>query len=630
MLGILVLLLWPHLAHSCPVSCQCYTAICAVMCVGLNITDVPKQTPSNTTGLQLYKTNVNVLNMQSLDKLDFMLRFSLTHSHLHTIHPLAFHATPQLKSLKLSYNNLSTVPAEVFSPLASLDQLHLDRNQLEMITAAMLAGLNKLLELDLNHNIISRFGAGVFKRLSSLTFLNLSGNSIRELPPGIFHSLSRLRNLALYNNQLEALDADVFSQLAELQELKIHNNHIARLAPKVFWSLGNLSVLTLSRNQLQGVPEESFYHMPKLSKLTLYNNPLLSLPVPLMGHTPYIQEFYLLETNLTTVPGNLFSNMTGLLRLNLHLNFQLRELPAELFHTLNKLEKLSLEKNDLRMLNPVLFSGLTSLSSLYLNGNKLRTLPDTIFQNLKVVSTINLSQGELFHSNRGLEKLFLGDNLWHCDCQIKGIAYWLRANKQVLHDGEDVICVSPRYQLLRTLWSLDEKDFNVCNPTTADYFPTQRETEILTPSPPTAAVTYQPSTPQSTTFSLARSTRPTSMAVRTRTTTTTTITTPSLTSPAPPLLNPFFDSRSSTGHPFYDKLVVEPRPEFVHHNHHQSWVYVWTLPLDAILAGILMTSHILLVTTGILLIFAAMCGMYRLDKAMRELMVESKDGQHAL
>ncbi|KAJ3599671.1 hypothetical protein NHX12_033627 [Muraenolepis orangiensis] len=629
MLGILVLLVWPHLAHSCPVSCQCHSG--DVQCFGLNITAIPKQMPSQTFTLLLNDTNINIINVQTLRNLDLMTRFGLTHSRLHTIHPLAFYATPLLMSVKLSSNNLSTIPVEVFGPLqACLKQIFLHENQLELISAEMLTGLTKLELLDLNSNRISRLDAGVFHNLSSLIFLNLGSNALRELPPAIFHSLYSLRHLLLYNNQLKVLEADIFSHLAELVELKIHNNRIARLAPKVFWSLGNLVILTLSSNQLQGVPEKSFYHMPKLSYLTLYKNPLLSLPVQLMGHTPFIQEFYLQYTNLTTVPGNLFSNMTGLLRLNLHLNFQLRELPAELFKDLPKLEELSLNLNDLRILHPYIFSGLPLLSLLDLNDNNLRTLPDTIFQNLKAVSTIYLNNndlktlpGEIFRSNSMLRELFLKDNPWHCDCQIQGIANWLQTNKQVLLDGEHVMCNSTLDQPLRTLWSLSEKDFYVCNPTTVGYFPTQRKspTEISTTSlrQSTAATTNQPSTPQPTTFSLARS-NPTSMAVPpgTTTTSTTTTMTPS-TSPAPPSIR-------IQSPPFYDILAVEQWPEFVHHNHHQGGVFVWTLPSNAAQAGFLMTCHILLVTTGALLIYAAMWGMYRLNKAMRELWVESKDG----
>ncbi|CAL8345580.1 unnamed protein product [Gadus morhua 'NCC'] len=647
MLGIIVLLLLPYLARSCPVHCECYLDV-AVRCVGPKITDVPGQMPSNMTLLQLNVTNINVLNKWSLQNMSLLLRFSLIQGPLHTIHPLAFYTTPQLRSIKLSLNKLVALPGKVFSPLADLEQLLLDANRLESIPSEMLRGLTRLQHLELSSNQISRLDPGVFDGLSSLTFLNLGGNLISALAPGTFRSLTALRRLMLYTNRLEVLGDDaLFGHLPELVDLKIHNNHITRLAPKVFWSLGKLSSLTLSGNQLQEIPEKSFYHMPQLVKLTLWTNPLRSLPARLMGHTPFMQEFYLFSTALATVPGNLFANMTGLLRLNLHLNSQLQVLPAELFHDLPKLKKLSIRGNDLRTLHPDQFFNLASLSVLNLNDNKLRSLPSTIFQNLKVVSAIDLKKndlqtlpGEIFHSNGVLAKLSLTDNRWHCDCQIEGLAYWLRANKQVL-DDKAVMCQSPLYQMLRPLWSLGERDFYACIPLAVGYFPRQRgsQTKISTSRQSPALTTYQPSTSQSMTFPLASSTpastawppRITTTASTTASTTAAATTATSI-SPEASSAPPSIPSISMEHHsrPFYDRLVLEQGPEFVHHHHHQGWVSVWTLPLDAAHLGLHMTSHILLMVTGALLIFASMCGMYRLEKVMRELWVEDKDGRRAL
>ncbi|KAI9519318.1 hypothetical protein NQZ68_029485 [Dissostichus eleginoides] len=73
---------------------------------------------------------------------------------------------------------------------------------------------------------------------------------------------------------------------------------------------------------------------------------------------------------------------------------------------------------------------------------------------------------------------------------------------------------------------------------------------------------------------------------------------------------------------FYDTLVIEEGPEFVHHNLHKGWVYVWFLPSDAALTGLLMFCYILLVAAGLFLIFAAMFCMYRLNNSMDKLKAE--------
>uniref|UniRef100_A0A8C7XFM5 LRRCT domain-containing protein n=1 Tax=Oryzias sinensis TaxID=183150 RepID=A0A8C7XFM5_9TELE len=214
-----------YCSASCPSSCQC-NPHGEVICVGYTITEIPKNLPVHTYTLKLNDTNMNVIKEHSLAHQDLLLRFSLTHSHLHTIHDL---------------------------------EIYLDGNQLETLAPEMFEGLAALLVLDLTRNKLTGPGAGIFDGLTNLTVLNLGRNNIKNLEEGIF------------------------DQLTSLEELILHGNKIEGIAPQVFWSLGKLKILTLSGNHLQTVPHKSFYNMPELSKLTIYKNPLLSLPNELMA-----------------------------------------------------------------------------------------------------------------------------------------------------------------------------------------------------------------------------------------------------------------------------------------------------------------------------------------------------------
>uniref|UniRef100_A0A8C7XHZ4 LRRCT domain-containing protein n=1 Tax=Oryzias sinensis TaxID=183150 RepID=A0A8C7XHZ4_9TELE len=249
-----------YCSASCPSSCQC-NPHGEVICVGYTITEIPKNLPVHTYTLKLNDTNMNVIKEHSLAHQDLLLRFSLTHSHLHTIHDLAFHAAPQLKSVKLSSNDLSTLPARVFSPLTTVEEIYLDGNQLETLAPEMFEGLAALLVLDLTRNKLTGPGAGIFDGLTNLTVLNLGRNNIKKFPKNIFHSLTKLRRLRVYNNELESLEEGIFDQLTSLEELILHGNKIEGIAPQVFWSLGKLKILTLSGNHLQTVPHKSFYNM---------------------------------------------------------------------------------------------------------------------------------------------------------------------------------------------------------------------------------------------------------------------------------------------------------------------------------------------------------------------------------
>ncbi|XP_067369656.1 platelet glycoprotein V [Channa argus] len=612
---------------TCPSSCLC-NHIGAVKCVGGSITDIPKQLPVHTYLLVLNDTNITVIPDQSLANKSLLLRFRLTYSHLHTIHPQGFHGSPQLKSIKLSFNNLSSVPAQLFTPLTTLEQLHLDGNLFETIAPGMFKGLAELKELDLSRNRLTSLPSGVFDGLTNLTFLNLGKNSIKKLPPGIFHSLTKLQQLSIYNNVLEVLEAGMFDELVSLEELRINQNQIASLPPQVFWSLRNLRILTLSSNQLQAIPEKSFYNMPKLSKLTIYNNPLLSLPDQLMGEMPEMREFYLFTTKLITVPANLFANMSELLWLNFHLNDKLRELPSDLFCCLPKLQKLSLRSNDLHYLHPQLFSRITTVETLLLNDNKLKSLPENLFQGLGQLLNIDLQNnslktlpGDIFLSNTVLRALYLSGNPWDCTCSIRDIAKWIRQNEHVVTDKDDVMCHSPLYHVLRTIGSLNDEDFKLCE-LLSFKSKSSIQNNLHEPTQPYHSISTSVETSVVASTNTQPGTLPTTQGAS-QTANIPTTTTPArflhtVTSAPPKDGFPVIVETNYISSPFHDRLVFEQGPEFIHHSLHKGWVYVWFLPSDTTLAGVLMFCHILLVTTGLFLILAAMYGMYRLSKTMNE------------
>ncbi|XP_038128078.1 platelet glycoprotein V [Cyprinodon tularosa] len=592
-LWMIFILLTPLLLHCnnvCPDLCQCRT-LSYISCSGRSATDMLQQLGVHTYTLLLDKANMNDITEKSLADKTLLLRFGLTNSHLHTIHPLAFHVSPQLKSLKFTGNNLTTLPARVFSPLSVVEEIYLDSNQLEVIGPEMFEGLNGLIILDLSSNRIRNLPPDMFDGLTSLIILNLGRNNIKTLHPTMFRSLTKLQRLRIYHNELELLEGGIFDQLVNLQSLNLHHNQINHLPPQVFWSLGNLTELTLSSNHLQYVPSKSFYNMSELKKLTIYSNPLLSLPDELMGHMPHITQFYLYNTSLTSVPGNLFSNMSGLVELNLHLNDELRYLPPDLFCCLPNLKKLSLRNNRLKYLHPDLFHMLTKMNILLLNDNKLSRLPGNIFQDLTSVVTMDLKNnnlnslpGDIFLSNTVLKSLTLSGNPWDCDCAIRGLTRWLKQNVHVVLDRDDVICHNPLFKLLRHLHSLLEDEFSYCDE--------KRATTILQT--------------QTDSYKETETSHYTSV-------------------------NPFQKSTTlettTYSKYFYDILVVHQGPAYVHHKIHKGWVSVWFLPSGSALVGSIMFCYILLLAMGLALVLAAIYSMHRLNTAVDKLKAKCAHGE---
>uniref|UniRef100_A0A3Q1GE37 Si:ch211-117l17.7 n=1 Tax=Acanthochromis polyacanthus TaxID=80966 RepID=A0A3Q1GE37_9TELE len=459
----------------------------------------------NLTKLSLKSNNLSHLHPELFSKLPTLNTLVLNDNKLENLPENIFQNLTGVLSIDLKNNQLQTLSGGTFSTNTALNNLYLSGNpwncdcdirdisQLQglLLRSSFLTSLRVLSHFSFSNTSESSDFISLFWRFSSVSFsgpsknpaetvenwfldrssfltffrgLNIPvGRELRlfcwrlnsKLPPTIFHSLTKLRRLIIHYNELEELEVGIFDQLVNLTKLRIEHNQISSLPPQVFWSLRNLKMLTLSNNRLLVVPDRSFYFMPKLSTLTLFNNPLLSLPDELMGYMPEIAEFYLYGTNLTTVPENVFANMSGLQILNFHLNDHLKELPQDLFCCLHNLTKLSLKSNNLSHLHPELFSKLPTLNTLVLNDNKLENLPENIFQNLTGVLSIDLKNNQLqtlsggtFSTNTALNNLYLSGNPWNCDCDIRDIARWIKHNKQVVLDSEDVMCHSPVYQLL--------------------------------------------------------------------------------------------------------------------------------------------------------------------------------------
>ncbi|XP_039524672.1 platelet glycoprotein V isoform X1 [Pimephales promelas] len=596
----------------CPSVCVCNVKG-AAKCSG-DISDIPPLDPKTTFLLLLKDTNIKVLKARSFQSFSLLLRLMITHSAIDTIQPEAFYGAPQFRSIKLSSNALSIFPPKVFSEQSNLEQLQLDDNQIVSISSELFEGLVNLTELDLSKNRISQLDAGVFQNLTKLIYLNLAGNQLRNLPKTLFHNLRQLQSLVLSSNKLVTLESGAFDHLSKLCFLLLHKNQIREIPPRLFWHLPSLLNLSMSGNQLQYIPAESFYYLPNLTMLTLFKNPLISLPDQLMGNMPRLVELYLYNTSLVTVPWNLFANMTNLRFLNLHLNDKLNLLPKDLFCCLPNLNKLSLKHNNLRALEPDLFSNLTSLQILMLNDNKLESLPATIFCNTSRLEILDLSRnhlkylpGDVFTHTKALNVLSLGGNKWKCDCNIIGIAEWIRDNPRLINASEKgVACYEPYHLQNHSLQTLTHAELK-CGQV---LFQTIMTTSIIPRQVPAT------STPQSSTATSTKA-RPTA-----------TSTTPSITSTFATTASRFYNSlllspiyikqgnEYNNDLAFYEKIVLENGPDIVHNNHYGGWVYLWTVPSTGPFSGFMTALYIVLLVTGVVLIAATWYALYRLHKVM--------------
>lgn len=182
---------------------------------------------------------------------------------------------------------------------------------------------------------------------------------------------SHIEQLNLSHNNLTVLhDSSGMSKLVNLHELKITYNQLSRCEESSLAGLKQLQHLDMSHNKLMALPAKFFQPVRStLKKLNLSFNSISVL-----------------------VPA-LFDSLTNLEYLDLsHNDITSHWINDALFKNLTQLHYLDLSFNKLTVLSsPTTFSSLQQLETLTLQHNELRQVPETI-QYLRYLSTLDLSQ----------------------------------------------------------------------------------------------------------------------------------------------------------------------------------------------------------------------------------------------
>nr|ABB59075.1 variable lymphocyte receptor A [Eptatretus stoutii] len=142
-----------------------------------------------------------------------------------------------------------------------------------------------------------------------------------------------------------------------------------------------------------------------------------------------------------------FHGLSKLTLLSLQGN-KLRTLPAGVFDELKNLETLYLYQNQLTSLPPGIFDKLTKLTWLDLDRNQLEFLPYGVFDKLTELKTLNLEINQLrrvpegaFDKLQNIKDLRLEENPWDCSCRdILYLSNWIREKKGTVSNIEAAEC----------------------------------------------------------------------------------------------------------------------------------------------------------------------------------------------
>ncbi|KAM8976419.1 matrix-remodeling-associated protein 5 [Pelodytes ibericus] len=204
---IIVLLMLPQNALSCPHSCACYVNS-EVHCTFRSLAAVPARMPKHVERINLGFNSIQSIAEESfagLSKLEMLLIHS---NDIHNIPNGAFQDLISLQVFKMSYNKLKVITSHTFHGLSGLTRLHVDHNRIEFIHPNAFHGLTSLRLLHLEGNLIQQLHANTFCtfhfldyfRQSTLKHLYLSDNMIQTLPAGMIQSMPLLENLYLHGN----------------------------------------------------------------------------------------------------------------------------------------------------------------------------------------------------------------------------------------------------------------------------------------------------------------------------------------------------------------------------------------------------------------------------------------------
>nr|ABB21084.1 variable lymphocyte receptor A [Eptatretus stoutii] len=127
---------------------------------------------------------------------------------------------------------------------------------------------------------------------------------------------------------------------------------------------------------------------------------------------------------------------------------KLQTLPPGVFDHLVELDELHLNYNNLRSLPPGVFDHLTKLTILGLGGNQLQSLPDGVFDKLSQLQKLYLQENQLRRVPEGafdflssLSDVTLDTNPWDCSCRdILYLSNWIREKKGTVSNIEAAEC----------------------------------------------------------------------------------------------------------------------------------------------------------------------------------------------
>lgn len=298
----------------------------------------------------------------------------------------------EFSSGQSAFQNLADITPCFGDAIESID---FSGNLVEKLDWVGFRRFDRLKELKLRETMLKTFDFTMIPQPNRLNSLDLSFNTnLRTfINIGRLGVFTGLREFKIAGNQLALVSEIIDSLSNSIEILDISSNSVVRLNANSFRRFNKLKILNVSDIGLSNFTENPFEHVTTLVSLDLSNNKLDHANFIVLSKTlNRLQYFYaahcqiqnpddiirelrspLIELNLAgnqipTLKTEKLQNLLNLVDLDLSSN-QLRDIEFQL--TLNKLERINLNYNDLTNINGLTRSQFRSLKSIAIARNQL-------------------------------------------------------------------------------------------------------------------------------------------------------------------------------------------------------------------------------------------------------------------
>ncbi|XP_073953269.1 uncharacterized protein isoform X2 [Choristoneura fumiferana] len=403
---------------------------------------------SDLNSLAIFEARNNLIEKITKDTFKHvksLQHIDLSNNLITDIDIFSFKGLEHLFELDLSNNHLSSIIAtNTFSGLSATRFLKLKYSKITTIEDGAFYGLTSLMYLNMSHGDLQVLNFNVFNYTGSIWTLDLSHNKIEAFQVNN-SDLQYLTDLQLNNNQIEIITNQTFTGLKRLQQLNLNNNNIQRIDSGALNNLFSLSNLILSSN-VDMVLDSSIFLNSSLTEVSIHNvwKPfdfanaknlsILNLDLSSCNITDIgtlrlvkvekLKKLLLNSNKIRIIDKNSFQNLSDLFFLDLSDNLITSITPGS-FVSAKDIDVLNLSNNNLQSLQFGIFDGLASLNVLDLSRNSLHSFNGNIFHNSHRISVIYLDNNMLDTidlneiSSAGIPEISIGYNLISCDFLVK-------------------------------------------------------------------------------------------------------------------------------------------------------------------------------------------------------------------